>query len=125
MLVWIKSNANQYILTLSQCNITLNAAAANLFQHVRWCMIGIDEEKMCLAIKPVTKEEIDKNLVDTSALHKVSIGKGYGRITSKACMEELSRLLNRDLDALKITAHYDENQQYLMADLKEFVEGKR
>lgn len=118
MFVWIKSNTNQYILTLSQCSITLNAAAASLFQDVRWCMVGIDEEQMQLAIRAVSKDEVDKKLVEPLALHKISIGKGYGRITSKACMEQLSKLLHRDLDALKIEAIYDEEQQYLIANLK-------
>lgn len=123
MFVWIKSNANQYILTLTNSSITLNASAANLFQHVRWCMIGIDGEQMRLAIRPVTKEEIDKQMVDVHALHKVSIGKGYGRISSKACMEELSQLLELELDTLKIEAKYDEENQYLIADLKTVNEG--
>lgn len=117
MFTWVKGNAGVLMLTLSSRSITMNAAAAAHFQDVRWVMIGIDADAKQLAIKPVTKQEIESRLVDLNALHKVSIGKGYGRISSKACMEALSELLKQDLDALKIEAVYDERENMLIADL--------
>ena len=121
MLVWIKNNANQYILTLSATSITLNSTAAALFQHVRYCMVGIDALDQSFVIRPVTKEELDKGLVDASSLHKITIGKGYGRITSKIIMEQLSKVFQCELDMLKIEARYDEKNQYLIADIHSFI----
>ena len=120
MFVWIK-NTNHYVLTLSATSITLNSTAVALFQHVRYCMVGIDELHKSFAIRPVTKEEVDKCLVDASSLHKITIGKGYGRITSKSIMEQLSKLFQCDLDMLKIEARYDEKNQYLIADIRSFI----
>ena len=123
---WIKNHSNQYVLTLSSTSITLNASAATLFQDVRYCMVGINEQQQCFAIRPVSKDEIDKHIVDSNSLHKITIGKGYGRITSKIIMEQLSNLLNRDLDALKVAADYDEKHQYLICDYRSYMnEGGR
>lgn len=123
MFTWIKGNSNTLILTLYPNNITLNSSAAIYFQNVRWCMIGIDHENLKLAIKPVTKEEIDMHLVDTEQLHKVSIGKGYGRISNKMVINEVSILLDRTIDCIKIHAYYDETSNMLIANLKDEIQN--
>ena len=117
MFTWIKGSAHSLILTLYPSNITLNSSASNYFQDVRWCMIGIDHEDMKLGIRPVSKHDIDLHLVDKDDLHKISIGKGYARISNKSIIEEISNVINQEIDGLKIPAIFDEKEKILIADL--------
>jgi len=82
-------------------------------------MLGLDRDERKLAIKPITKREIDLKLVDMNQLHKVSIGNGYGRISNKAIMQEVAKLLNRDITGLKIEVEYDESENMFVADLND------
>ena len=116
MFTWIKGNTNTLILTLYPSNITLNSSAASYFKDTRWCMVGIDHDSMRLAIKPVTKRELDLGLVDQSQLHKISIGNGYGRITNKSLMEEIALLFHESLEGQKMEAYYSEEDSMLIAN---------
>jgi len=107
------------IITLYPTNITLNSSIVSKLENIRWVMLGLDRENYKLAIKPITKREIDLKLVDMNQLHKVSIGNGYGRISNKAIMSEVSKLLNRDITGVKIEIEYDETENLFVADLKD------
>ena len=119
MFEWIEGNVTSLILTITSSSITLNASAANYFKEVRWCMVGIDKKQMLLGIKPIKKIDIDRKIVSTSQLHKITIGKGYARITNKAISDQIANLLNQTLTNEKISAYYDEDQEMLLADLHE------
>lgn len=122
MFTWVKGNAYALVATLYTNNITLNHAAASYFQDVRWVMIGIDHKEKMIAIKPVTKREIDLKLVPLDQLHKVSIGKGYARISNKQVMEEVADLLKYDLDGCKFDAEFHDQEGLLIIDLTTNVE---
>lgn len=124
MLEWVKGNVYTLVLTLYPNNITLNSSAASYFNDVRWTMIGLDKETKRLAIKPVTKREIDLNLVPLDQLHKISVGKGYARISNKSIIEEVSIMLHSSIDGLKVNASFDEKENMLIADLGELVQDK-
>lgn len=124
MFEWVKGNVYTLILTLYPTNITLNSSAATHFQDVRWVMIGIDKEHHRLGIRPILKRELDLNLVPLSQLHKISVGKGYARISNKMIIEELSAMIDQPIDGLKINAVYDEAQDMLVADLHELAASK-
>lgn len=117
MFEWVKGNVYTLNVTLYTSNITLNAAAASYFSDVRWVMIGFDKEKKQVAIKPVTKRELDLKLVSLEQLHKISIGKGYGRISNKAVLEQIAQMCNETLDGTKKGANFDEKQGMLIIDL--------
>lgn len=122
MFTWVKGNAYSLIVTVYPNNITLNNSAASYFQDVRWAMIGIDEETFNLAIKPVSKREVDLKLVPLEQLHKVSIGKGYARISNKQVVEEICTLLKATLDGDKFDAEFDEKQGILIVNLQEITQ---
>lgn len=124
MLEWVKGNVYTLVITLYPSNITLNSSAASYFKDVRWSMIGVDREMFQLAIKPVTKREVDLNLVPLEQLHKVSVGKGYARISNKAIIEEISLMIDAPIDGLKISATFDDEENMLIADLHELVKDK-
>ncbi|NLC96281.1 MAG: hypothetical protein GX675_01740 [Erysipelotrichaceae bacterium] len=121
MYKWVKSNTSLMIVTIYPSNLTLNSLAAEYFENIRWCMIGIDNKGMKLAIKPVTKREVDLKVFPSENLHKVSIGKGYARISSKNIINELSELLNLNLDGHKFNCDFDEREKLLIVDLKQPV----
>lgn len=124
MFEWVQGNVYSMILTLYPNNITLNSSAASYFQDVRYVMIGIDKKNHQLGIRPITKREIDLNLVPMSQLHKISVGKGYARISNKMIIEELSAMIDQPIEGLKINAVFDEAQGMLIADLHELAAGK-
>ena len=122
MFTWVKGNVYAPIATLYANNITLNNAAAAYFQDVRWVMIGIDHEAEKIAIRPVKKKDVDRKLVPMEQLHKVSIGKGYARITNKQMMEEISNLLGEPLNGNKYNAMFHEQQGLLIVELTSRLE---
>lgn len=113
----MKGNAYTLNVTLYTTNITLNSAAASYFNDVRWVMIGLDKDENLVAIKPVTKRELDLKLIPLEQLHKISIGKGYGRISNKAIMAEIAEMCQQSLDGIKKGANFDDKQGMLIIDL--------
>ena len=124
MFEWVKGNVYTMILTLYPTNITLNSSAATYFQDVRWVMIGIDKRNHQIGIRPISKRELDLNLVPLSQLHKISVGKGYARISNKMIIEELSAMIDQPINGLKINAVFDEGENMLVADLHELAASK-
>ena len=123
MFQWIKGNSHTSVITLSDTCITLNNCAAGYFSDVRWCLIGLDYESRKLAVKPVSKRDYDLRIYPLDDLHKVSLGNGYARISNKQLMQNISELLNRPLNNLKLIAEYDQGQEMLIADLKQEIGG--
>ncbi len=117
MFTWVKGNAYTPVATLYANNITLNQAAAVLVQDVRWVMLGLDHENKRVAIRPVSKQEIDRKQVMLQQLHKVSLGKGYARISNKQVMEEIADMLKQPLNGDKFEAVYDEASNLLVIEL--------
>lgn len=119
MFEWIPGNAYSTVVTLYPNNFTLNNTAATYFKDVRWCCIGLDKKALKVAIKPIAKREIDLNLVPLDQLHKVSIGKGYARISNKLILDEIAALLHKECNGIKYNATFDEKERMLIIDLKE------
>lgn len=122
MFTWVKGSVYAPIATLYTNNITLNNAAAAYFQDVRWAMVGIDHDDKKIAIKPVKKKDVERRTVPMEQLHKVSIGKGYARITNKQMMEEISDLLGEPLNGKKFDAVYHDQQELLIIGLTSDLE---
>ena len=121
MYQWVKGNVNSNIVTLYPNNFTLNNIAASYFQDCRWCCLGIDKENYKIAIKPITKREIDLKLVPKDALHKVSMGKGYARISNKSIMEEIGAMLNEACNGIKFQAEFNEDENMLVINLQDRI----
>ena len=117
MFKWMTGNTYSNIVTLYANNFTLNSVACNYFQDIRWCLIGIDESDLKVAIKPVTAREVDLHLVPMEHLNKVSIGKGYARISNKNIIDQISAIINKECNGLKYLANFDEKEKMLIVDL--------
>lgn len=122
MFEWTKGNANSPIITVYDSNITLNNVAAQYFQDVAWCLIGINKASKQVAIKPVTANDIDLKLVEMVNLHKVFNGKGYSRISNKSIISDLGQLANKRFSGHKFEATYDAREKMLVFNLmKEMI----
>ena len=117
MLKWVKGNAYTMIVTLSDTCITMNNSATNYFSEVRWVLVGLDEENQLLAIKPVSKADIELHLYPMEDLHKISVGNGYARITNKSLMQNIRELYGRPLDNVKLLATWNESEEMLTVRL--------
>ncbi|MFV0480096.1 MAG: hypothetical protein ACK5LZ_05965 [Anaerorhabdus sp.] len=117
MFEWVSATNNVPIMTLYSNNFTLNSAACSFFENTRWCCIGINKEDKKIALRPVTKREIDLKLIPQSQLHKFSLGKGYGRITNKELATEVNNLIQNTEDGVKFHADYNKKEKMLIIEL--------
>ncbi len=117
MFEWVNGNAYTLIVTLYPNNFTLNNVAAAHFCDIRWCCIGLDKEAKHVAVKPISKREIDLKLVPLEQLHKVSMGKGYARISNKNLIQEIAKLIGQPCNGCKFPASFDEKERMLIIDL--------
>jgi len=115
---WIKSSISQPGITIQSNNLTLNTAAIKYVENYRYCLLGVDSTNGYLAIKPVDKSDIDKGIYESGQLNKISVGKGYARISNKTCIEEINRILGRNAIGNKFDASYNEKEQMLIVNLK-------
>lgn len=118
MFEWTVGNTYNMLVTLYPNNLTLNNVAAAHFNDCRYCLLGLDRLNKLLAIKSVTKEEIDLQTVPLSALHRIFIGKGYARISNKSFISDIYKLLDCGDKGLKFNAEFDEREKMLIVDLK-------
>ncbi len=121
MFNWIDGNNYSGVATLYPNNFTLNNVLAHNFKDNRWCCIGINDQTKQVAIKPVSKREVDLELVPLKQLHKVSIGKGYARISNKSIIDIIAVLINKECNGIKFSAHFDETERMLIIDLNKQI----
>ena len=116
--IWAKSEVANMSATLYETNITLNKAACSYFEEYRFVLLGHDQDLKQLAIKPISKEDYDLNIYPRSQIHKISLGKSYGRISNKPFMKMLSTLFELDYqNGIKYDASYDEEQDMMIIQL--------
>lgn len=118
MFKWISTTTNTPVITIYSNNFTLNSSAASYFENTQWCCVGISKETHQVAIKPISKREVDLEIIPQHQLHKISIGKGYGRISNKEVMAEVAELMKEEGNGQKFMASFDEKEKMLIFDLK-------
>ena len=107
---WSTNDIATMTVTIYETNLTLNKAACVHFEDVNYVLLGIDREARQIGIKPVTKQEIDENIYPKSQLHRISLGKSYGRISNKSFVLDLSEEFGLDFSkqqCYKLQATYD------------------
>ncbi len=113
--VWAKSEVANMSVTLYDTNITLNRAACSPFEDYRYVLLGHSVDEKQLAIKPISKEDYELNIYPRSQLHKISLGKSYGRISNKTFMKMLADTFHLEYqNGLKFDAYYDDEQQMMI-----------
>ncbi len=117
---WTTNENAKMTMTIYETNITLNKAACHYFDDVAYVLLGLDKDKKCIGVKPVTKEDLNHNIYDKSQLHRISLGKSYGRISNKAFIEQVSDLFELDFTQeqnYKFDASYDVVHHIMTAHL--------
>lgn len=117
---WSTNDIATMTLSVYETNLTLNKAACAHFEDVNYVLLGIDKEARQIGIKPVTKQEIDDNVYPASQLHRISLGKSYGRISNKSFVYDLSQEFGLDFSqnqCYKYKVTYDVVHSIMTAQL--------
>lgn len=117
---WSTNEVSKKTVTIYNTNLTLNTAACKHFENVQYVLLGIDRENDLLGIKPIDKITLDEGIYPTDQLHRISIGKSYGRISNKNFIENLAEEYNLNLSdkhGIKYTAKFDVVHQILTVNL--------
>ena len=117
MFEWSTGNAFKLIVTIYPTNITLNNHASSYFKEAKWCMVGMDYTGKRVAIKPISKNDIELNIYPKDKLNKVFLGKGYARISNKNIISDIAEMINCECNGIKFEGNYDEKENMLIIDM--------
>lgn len=118
--VWSTNEISKKTVTIYSTNLTLNTAACKHFENVQYVLLGIDKEKNLLGIKPIDKNTLDAKIYPKDQLHRISIGKSYGRISNKNFIANIANEYHLDINdkqGLKYPAEFDVVHQILTVQL--------
>lgn len=118
--VWSTNEVSKKTVTIYNTNITLNTAACKHFENVQYVLLGIDKTNHLLGIKPIDKKTLDEEIYPSDQLHRISIGKSYGRISNKNFIDQLAQDYHLDLSdkqGIKYSAKFDIVHQILTVNL--------
>lgn len=121
---WINNDVNTMSVTFTDSNITLNKAACRYFEESSYVLLGYDVDNHQIGIKPVKKIEIENKVYPKNQLHKLSLGKSYGRISNKNFLKGLSDYTHLDFasqSTYKLEAKFDVKKQILIIPLEEVL----
>lgn len=117
MFKWATGNAYAMIATIYPTNFTLNTPATLKLNNAHYCILGLDENEKKVAIKAITKEQIDLGVVPLEHLHKISYGKGYARISNKSFIDNLNSFIKIPDKGIKLALNYDEIEKMLIMNI--------
>lgn len=120
---WMKGNIFCMQATINEAAITLNSAAAGTLKDCRYVRLGMDPEQWLMAVQPVSKRQIETGEIPAGQIQKLSVGKGYARISNKEAVREISRLIGRHPDGEKFPAEWNDADGILVIDLKKTEES--
>lgn len=123
--VWASKKPKDGVATLYESNITLNKAASTHFERAYSVLLGIDETTMRIAVKPVSKEEVDLGTIPEEKRHKITVRPSYARVSNKKFMKEVSKVARIDLankNSYKYKTTWSREDSALIIDLKEMEE---
>jgi len=119
--IWASKKPLDELATLYEANITLNKSATSYFENAYNVLLGLDADKMLIAIKPVTKEEISMGYIPEEQRHNITVKSSYSRICNKLFLKEVSQLAKLEFkehhQSYKFKAHWDEKEDVLIIDL--------
>ncbi len=120
---WMKGNVFCMQATINEAAITLNSAAAGTLKDCRYVRLGMDPEQLLMAVQPVSKRQIETGDIPAGQIQKLSVGKGYARISNKEAVREISRLIGRHPDGEKFPAEWNDADGIVVIDLKKTEES--
>lgn len=118
--IWTSKKPNEGIATLYESNITLNKAASTHFERAYSVLLGLDETTSRIAVKPLSKEEVELGTIPEEKRHKITVKSSYARVSNKKFMKEVAKFANLDLasnKSLKFSATWSREDSALVIDL--------
>ncbi len=120
--VWASKKPIDGIASIYESYITLNKAASSHFENAYGVMLGIDIDRLKIAIKPVSKEDVDTGIVAKEKFHKISVKSSYARVSNKKFLLDVAQIANIKLDnsnSLKFKTYWNKEEHLLIVDLKQ------
>lgn len=119
---WFSATSKEGIATLYDSNITLNKNTIRNIEDAYSVMLGIDQEKKQVVIKPLNKEQDQRGDIPPTHKYKITIRSSYGRIANKDFMRKIEKLGNFSLiEPKKFNTFFDEDNNLVIIDLKEEI----
>jgi hypothetical protein len=118
--VWASKKPKDGVATLYESNITLNKAASTHFERAYSVLLGFDPDGRRIAVKPVSKEEVDSGTIPEEKRHKITVKSSYARVSNKKFMKEVALSTNLDLvngKSFKFKAVWSRPDSALVIDL--------
>ncbi len=116
MIDWLNNDKSSAV-TIYNNNITLSKQASRFFEDAYGVSVGIDTDTNELIIKKISKEEFEKDFVDSSNYHKIEIKTSYGRINSKSLVARICERMNLDFSvqqSFKFDAKWNTGKKMLI-----------
>ncbi len=85
-------------------------------------MLGLDKANKRIAIKPITKQEVERGAIPEEKRHKITVRPSYARVCNKKFIKEAAEVAKIDLsenNALKFKTLWSSEHQALIIDLSE------
>jgi hypothetical protein len=120
--VWASKKPKDGVATLYESNITLNKAASTHFERAYSVLLGYDEDNGKIAVKPISKEDIDLGTIPEEKRHKITVRPSYARVSNKKFMKEVSDKANLNLSnnrSYKFKAFWSRVDSALIINLKD------
>jgi len=118
--IWASKKPKDGVATLYESNITLNKAASSHFERAYNVLLGLDTDGKKIAVKPLSKEEVELGAIPEEKRHKITVKPSYARVCNKKFMKEIAQVANLDLannNSFKFTAAWSREDSALIIDL--------
>ncbi len=97
-ITWFNGEPKEIIVTFTLVNLTINKPGAQFFETANQVMLGYDEDRKVILIKPLSKDEVMRGDISEHTRYNISINASYGRITNKAFMTRIAQLFDLKFD---------------------------
>lgn len=120
--VWANKKPTDGVATLYETNITLNKVASTYFEtaHKKLILLGLDLEGRRIAIKPLSKEDIELGIIPEEKRHRITLKPSYARVSNKKFMKEIADALGLNFEintSHKFSARWSKEESALIVDL--------
>ena len=118
--VWASRKPNEGLATLYENNITLNKSASAHFDSAHSVLLGLDPDGKRIAVKPISKQELERGIIPQEKRHKITVRPSYARVCNKKFIQEVAGLVALNLSdntAYKFKAMWSKKDAALIIDL--------
>jgi hypothetical protein len=120
--IWASKKPTDGVATLYESNITLNKVASSHFEnaHKKLILLGLDVPGKRIAIKPLSKDDIELGIIPEEKRHRITLKTSYGRVSNKKFIKDVADLLDLNFgnnSSHKFKAFWSKEDSALIIDL--------